>query len=101
MKEIKAVIQPFKLNDVLDALHGIEGVTGVMSSQVSCTNAERGRINPDINTRIELYVDDGLVDEVLDAIRTQAHTGRPGDGRIFVTDVSTTVRISSGERHYA
>lgn len=99
MKEIKAIIQPFKLNAVLDALHRIEGVTGVMSSEVSCTNAERGRSNPDINTKIELYVADELVDEVLDAIRTHAHTGKQGDGRIIVTGVSTSVRISSGERH--
>ena len=97
MKEIKAIIQPFMANHVLDALHRIEGVTGVMSSEVRCTNAARGNCNPDINTRLELVVPDELVEAALHAIQVHAHTGRHGDGRIFVTDVQHTVLIRSGE----
>ena len=93
MKEIKAIIQPFMVNHVLDVLHGIEGVTGVMASEVRCTNAVRGNCNPDINTKIELVVPNDLVDAVLAAIQTHAHTGKRGDGRIFVTDVQHTVLI--------
>lgn len=98
MKEIKAIIQPFMANHVLDALHHIEGVPGVMASEVRCTNATRGNLNPDVNTRIELVVPDELVDEVVEAIQLHAHTGRRGDGRIFVIDVAHTVIIRSGER---
>ncbi len=97
MKEIKAIIQPFMLNHVLSSLHGIEGVTGVMTSEVRCTNAARGNVNPDINSKIELVVPDELVPQVLAAIQTHAHTGKHGDGRIFVTDVQHTVLIRTGE----
>lgn len=97
MKEIKAVVQPFKANSVLSALHSIEGVTGVMSSEVRCTNAARGNCNPDINTKIELIVTDESVEQVLEAIQSHARTGKGGDGRIFVTDVQRTVLIRTGE----
>lgn len=99
MKEIKAIIQPFVLNHVLQALHHIEGVSGVMSSEVRCTSVERGNYNPDINTKIELIVPDELAHRVLEAIQIHAHTGKSGDGRIFVTDIEHTVLIRSGEHH--
>ena len=98
MKEIKAIIQPFMANHVLEALHRIEGVSGVMASEVRCTSAARGNHNPDINTHIELIVPDELVEPVLDAIQTHSHTGRRGDGSIFVVDVQSTIRIASGQR---
>lgn len=98
MKEIKAVIQPFMADKVLDALHGIEGLPGVMVSEIRCTSPGRGRLNPDINTRIELIVRDELVDEVVDTIAEHARTGKSGDGSVFVVDVERTVRIASGER---
>ncbi|RYG57258.1 P-II family nitrogen regulator [bacterium] len=98
MKEVKAIIQPFMANHVLDALHQIEGVSGVMSSEVRCTSALRGNLNPDINTRIELVVPDSLVDKVVEAIQLHAHTGRRGDGRIFVVDVVHAIVIRSGEK---
>jgi nitrogen regulatory protein P-II 1 len=100
MKEIKAIIQPFMLNHVLDDLYQIEGVTGVMSSEVRCTSATRGNLNPDVNTKLELMVPDGLVERVLDAIQTHAHTGKPGDGRIFVIPIEQAVRIKTGERSW-
>lgn len=64
MKEIIAIIQPFKLSAVLDVLHQIAGVTGVMSSEVCCTNASHGAFNPDKNAKIELIVPDELVEHV-------------------------------------
>lgn len=97
MKEIKAIIQPFKLNAVLDALHQIEGAPGVMASEVRCMGAGRGHANPDINTKIEMMVPDEMVEQVLEAIQTHAHTGRAGDGRIFVIDIQSTVVIRTGE----
>ncbi|RYG55097.1 P-II family nitrogen regulator [bacterium] len=98
MKEVKAIIQPFMSNHVLDALHRIEGISGVMASEVRCTNATRGNLNPDVNTRIELIVPDALVDEVVETIQLHAHTGRKGDGRIFVIDVAHAIVIRSGEK---
>jgi nitrogen regulatory protein PII len=95
MKEIKAIIQPSKARAVLEALHRIEGVAGVMSSDVRCTSAARGCSNPDINTKIELMVPDEIVERVLEAIQSSARTGRVGDGSIFVTDVACAVRIAS------
>ena len=97
MKEIKAIVQPFMANHVLDALHRIEGLPGVMASEVRCTSAARGGLNPDINTKIELVVTDDMVEAVLEVIQTHAHTRRRGDGRIFVIDVQKTVVIRSGE----
>lgn len=96
MKQITAIIQPFMANDVLDALHRVEGVSGVMNSEVRCTSAACSHLNPDINSRIELFVPDNLVGEVLETIQKNAHTGRVGDGRIFVVDVQQTVTIRSG-----
>lgn len=100
MKEIKAIIQSFKLDHVLDALHQIEGVPGVMSSEVRCTNASHGAFNPDVNAKIELIVPDELVEQVLSAIQTHAHTGQSGDGRIFVIPIEQSVKIKTGERSY-
>lgn len=95
MKEIKAIVQPFKAGDVLFALHRVEGVSGVMASQVSCTSAARGTLNPDVNTRIELVVEDHLVEQVVSVIQESAATGRPGAGRIFVVDVVQAIPIRS------
>jgi nitrogen regulatory protein P-II 1 len=97
MKEIKAIVQPFMADQVLEALHRVSGVSGVMASEVRCTSASRGVHNPDINIKIELFVADELVDEVLEVIGNNARTGRPGDGRIFVVDVQRTLMIRTGE----
>jgi len=99
MKEIKVVVQPFKANQVLEALHCIDGVSGVMSSDVRCTSAARGTVDPDVNVKIELYVADEVVSEVLSAIMVNAHTGNAGDGRIFITDVQETVSIRTGDHN--
>jgi nitrogen regulatory protein P-II 1 len=98
MKEIKAIIQPFKANQVLEALHRVQGISGVMAGEVRCTSLARGVLNPDVNVKIELYVPDELVEEVIRVIEENARTGRVGDGRIFVVEVQQTVLIRSGER---
>jgi nitrogen regulatory protein PII len=97
MKQIKAIIQPFMAQHVVSALHGVEGISGVVASEVRVTSATRGNLNPDIHTQIELFVPDELIDQVLATIQAHAHTGRRGDGRIFVIDIEHTVVIRTGE----
>lgn len=96
MKQIQAIVQPVVANTVIEALHRVEGISGVMASEMRCTSAARGLMNPDINVKIELFVANELEDEVLRVIQATASTGRKGDGRIFVVDVEKTVTISSG-----
>ena len=97
MKEIKAIIQPFMLNPVLQALNQLPGVPGVSVSDVRCMDAAHGVSHPDNNVKIELMVPDEMVDQVIEAIQSHAHTGRAGDGSIFVIDIEKTVRIRTGE----
>jgi len=99
MKEIKAFIQPFMLHRVLDALHEIEGVPAVTISEVRGVSLKRHEYSQVVRSRLEIMVADDLVDKVLDAIQTHAHTGKPGDGRIFVIPIETTVAIRTGERN--
>ncbi len=96
MKQIQAIVQPFMANDVIEALHRVQGISGVMASDMRCTSAARGLLKPDMNTKIEVFVPDELVEEVLRTIQQKACTGKKGDGRIFVVDVEKTVTISSG-----
>lgn len=108
MKEIKAFIQPFMLEFVCDALDAIEGLPGVMVSQVSRFGQMRDRDVPEAHaeagrdfskrTRVEMVVPDALADRVVEAIARAAHTGRPGDGKVFVSDVTGAVRICNGEK---
>lgn len=97
MKEIKAIIQPARLDRVVDALCAIEGLPGVRVYQVTCLNTECRSHNADINMQLEVSVPDELVEPVLNAIESSARTGRHGDGSIFVVDIEKTVRIRSGE----
>ena len=99
MKEIKAIFQPFMLHRVLDALHEIEGLPAVTVSEVQGINVECGRHEPVQKTKLEIMVPDDLIERVLAAIQTHAHTGKAGDGRIFVIDVQHTVMIRSGEHN--
>lgn len=106
MREIKAVIQPFMLEPVLAALHQIEGLPGLTVSEVrgfGRGGADRLRSEGTAaehvhRTRLELVVSDHLVDEVVEAIRKAAHTGRKGDGKIFVLPVLDAVQIRTGDR---
>ena len=107
MKLITAIIKPFRLDEVKGALteHGIAGMT---VSEVQGFGRQRGhtevyrgqeyKIDFVPKMRIELLVDDDQVDALVDAIIGAARTDKIGDGKIWVTDVSSVVRIRTGER---
>lgn len=107
MKLITAVVKPFKLDDVKEALKAA-GVQGITVSEVrgfgrqgGHTETYRGaEYNIDFvpKVRIELVVDDGAVNTTIDAIRAAANTGKIGDGKIWVTNVERIIRIRTGEQ---
>ena len=106
MKLITAVIKPFKLDDVKDALKEA-GITGITVSEVrgfgrqgGHTETYRGaeyKIDFVPKVSIQVVVDDGVVDGAVEAIKTGAATGKIGDGKIWVSDVDRIVRIRTGE----
>jgi len=106
MKLITAIIKPFKIDDVKDALKAI-GVQGLTVGEVrgfgrqgGHTETYRGaeyKIDFVPKIQVELVVDDDMVDQAIDAIRTGASTGKIGDGKIWVTAVERLVRIRTGE----
>ena len=106
MKLITAVVKPFKLDDVKDALKAA-GAQGITVSEVrgfgrqgGHTETYRGaeyNIEFVPKVRIEIVVDDSVVDREIEAIRTAASTGKIGDGKIWVTSVEKIVRIRTGE----
>jgi len=108
MKEIKAIIRPFKLDDVISKLHKIEDLPGLTISEIKGfgrTKAEGasdsfqdGLHNYVKRIKIELVVHNNIVDKVVNVIQETAHTGNPGDGKIFVINVSDTIRIRTNER---
>jgi len=108
MIEVKAIIQPFQLNDVIDALQEIEELPGVTVSDVRgfgrarAKNAKDKAIDGSIEyarkAKLEIVIPEQLLDRVLHAILENAHTGNPGDGKIFISKVIDVVRIRSGER---
>jgi nitrogen regulatory protein PII len=107
MKMIKAVIKPFKLDEVRDALTkvGVEGMTVTevrgFGRQKGHTELYRGAeyvVDMLPKIEVELVVPDGRVELVVEAIRKAANTGRIGDGKIFVTQVVDAIRIRTGER---
>ena len=106
MKLITTVIKPFKLDDVKDALkaNGVQGITVTevkgFGRQGGHTETYRGseyQIDFVPKIKIELVVDDGAVDSVVDAVKAAAATGKIGDGKIWVTDLDRLVRIRTGE----
>ena len=107
MKEIKAIIKPFKLDDVVSALHNIEDLPGITISEIKGFGRSKARDTEDAikdglhnyvkKIKIELVVKDDIVDDVVKAIQENAHTGNPGDGKIFIIDVLETIRIRTGE----
>lgn len=99
MKKIEAFIQPFMLDRVVRALQKIEGLSGMVVSDAVCVSADCGHDQPDINKRVEVMVSNDHVEDVLNAISTNARTGKPGDGGIFVTPIEQTVVIRTGDRH--
>ena len=98
MKEIKAIIKPFTLEAVIEALREIKGLPAITISPAHGLSAERGSFDQVVKTKLEIMVTDELVESVVQAIQKAAHTGNPGDGRIFVIPVEETIKIRTGER---
>jgi nitrogen regulatory protein P-II 1 len=107
MKKIEAIIKPFKLDEVKDALHevGLKGITVTEAKgfgrQKGHTELYRGAeyvVDFLPKVKIEVVLEDNLVDRAIEAIQKAAHTGRIGDGKIFVTTVEEAIRIRTGER---
>ena len=106
MKKIEAIIKPFKIDDVVEALSEI-GVEGVSVSEIRGFGRQKGRteiykgaeyvVDFLPKTKIEIVVSDALVDSAVEAILSSARTGKIGDGKIFVMDVERAVRIRTGE----
>jgi nitrogen regulatory protein P-II 1 len=107
MKKIEAIIKPFKLDEVKEALHeiGLQGITVTEAKgfgrQKGHTELYRGAeyvVDFLPKVKIELVIDDALVDRAVEAIQQAAHTGRIGDGKIFIMPVEEAIRIRTGER---
>jgi nitrogen regulatory protein P-II 2 len=106
MKLVMAIIKPFKLDDVRDAITPL-GIQGLTVSEVKGFGRQKGQTEiyrgaeyqvsflPKI--KIEVVVEEGVVDQVVEAISKAAHTGSIGDGKIFVLDVERAMRIRTGE----
>ena len=107
MKKVEAIIKPFKLDDVKEALHEV-GVSGMTVTEVKGFGRQKGHtelyrgaeyvIDFLPKVKIEVVVENSLVDNVLEAITAAARTGRIGDGKIFVSDVVEAIRIRTGDR---
>jgi len=107
MKLITAIVKPFKLDDVRKAI-GDVGVQGVTVTEVRGFGRQRGHteiyrgaeytVEFIPKTKIEIAVEDGLADQVIEAIMKSAQTGKVGDGKIFVVDLAQVYRIRTGER---
>ncbi|WP_028880471.1 P-II family nitrogen regulator [Terasakiella pusilla] len=106
MKKIEAIIKPFKLDEVKEALHevGLQGITVVEAKgfgrQKGHTELYRGAeyvVDFLPKVKIELVVDDAMVEGAVEAIQQAAHTGRIGDGKIFISTIEEAIRIRTGE----
>ena len=106
MKKVEAIIKPFKLDDVREALSEI-GVTGMTATEVKGFGRQKGHTElyrgaeyvvdflPKV--KIELVVEESMVEQCVEAIVGVARTGKIGDGKIFVTNVERVIRIRTGE----
>ena len=107
MRKIEAIIKPFKLDEVKEALHdiGLQGMTVLEAKgfgrQKGHTELYRGAeyvVDFLPKVKIELVVDDQLLERAIEAIQRAAYTGRIGDGKIFVSPVEEAIRVRTGER---
>ena len=98
MKEIKAIIKPFRLEDVIQALRQITDLPAITISTAHGLSAEHGTFDQVVKTKLEIMVPDELVEPVVQAIQKAAHTGLAGDGRIFVIPIEQTTKIRTGEK---
>jgi len=106
MKMITAIIKPFKLDEVREALSELN-VQGITVTEVKGFGRQKGHtelyrgaeyvVDFLPKTKIEAAVDDAVVDQVIDTIQTAARTGKIGDGKIFVSDLEQVIRIRTGE----
>ena len=106
MKIVSAIIKPFKLDDVREAMSEI-GITGLTVYEVKGFGRQKGHtelyrgaeyvVDYIPKVKLEVAVDDDRVDQVIDTIIESARTGKIGDGKIFVTDLETVVRIRTSE----
>ena len=107
MKKIEAIIQPFKLDEVKEALHAI-GVDGITVTDVRGHGRQKGhtevyrgseyKVDLLPKVKLEMVVRDALLNPVVETLTTSARTGKIGDGKIFVTPVEEVIRIRTGER---
>ena len=107
MKKIEAIIKPFKLDEVKDELNNI-GILGLTVSEVKGYGRQKGHTElyrgaeyavdflPKI--KIEMIVSDDIVDDIIKVIKSKAHTGRIGDGKIFISSIDEVIRIRTGEK---
>ncbi len=107
MKKIEAIIKPFKLDEVKEALNGI-GLQGITVLEAKGFGRQKGHTElyrgaeyvvdflPKV--KIELFIDDKLLDQAVETIQQAAHTGRIGDGKIFISSVEEAIRVRTGER---
>ena len=108
MKEIKAIIRPFKLLDVTEALQKIEGLPGVTISEIKGFGKNRAKNAKDKivyemvelvpRIKLEVVVADEMSEEVVNVIQKYSHTGNSGDGKIFVINVEDAIKIRTNER---
>ncbi|MFC3676779.1 P-II family nitrogen regulator [Ferrovibrio xuzhouensis] len=107
MKKIEAIIKPFKLDEVKEALHeiGLQGLTVTEAKgfgrQKGHTELYRGAeyvVDFLPKVKIEVVLDDGMVEKAVEAITQAARTGRIGDGKIFISTVEEVIRIRTGEK---
>ncbi len=106
MKKVEAIIKPFKLDDVRQALSEI-GITGMTATEVKGFGRQKGHtelyrgaeyvIDFLPKVKIEVVILESMVDQCIDAITNAARTGKIGDGKIFVSSIERTVRIRTGE----
>jgi len=107
MKKIEAIIKPFKLDDVKDALNAL-GVQGMTVTEVKGFGRQKGHVELyrgaeyDISfipkVKIEVVIADSIVDKVVSTIEEKAKTGKIGDGKIFISKIEEIIRIRTGER---
>lgn len=110
MRKIEAFIKPFKLDDVVEALNEV-GAEGITVTEVRGFGRQKGRseiykgaeyvVDFLPKTKIESVVPEDLVDQAVEAVRKAAHTGKIGDGKIFVYAVESALRIRTGEKDEA
>src|ERR1700743_826681 len=107
MKKVEAIIKPFKLDEVKEALHEV-GIKGITVTEAKGFGRQKG--HPELyrgaeyvvdflpKVKIEVVMEDSMVERAVEAIQQSAHTGRIGDGKIFISSIEEAIRIRTGER---